>query len=97
METTTNALSGAIAGLLSRLLIAPLDILKIRMQLNISSRPSYSSPSTSYSFLANHILRNEGLKTFWKVTTNHTPNREMLLQQSYTSHMALSSSPLSII
>ncbi|KAF2150259.1 mitochondrial carrier [Myriangium duriaei CBS 260.36] len=60
--------AGAVAGLVSRFFIAPLDVLKIRLQISHSlsdplSRPRYSS-STLRTF--SNIIRHEGFTALWK-------------------------------
>lgn len=68
------ALAGAIAGLVSRFCIAPLDVLKIRLQLQYHSlaEPLYrraglnSNSPAGVVAVAREILRNEGLTAFWK-------------------------------
>ncbi|EKG11895.1 Mitochondrial carrier protein [Macrophomina phaseolina MS6] len=66
--------SGAIAGLVSRFVIAPLDVIKIRLQLQIHS---LSDPLSHHSARGGpiykgtlgtlkHILREEGLTGLWK-------------------------------
>lgn len=66
--------AGAVAGLVSRFCIAPLDVLKIRLQLQYHSltdplsAPSPGRPRTASGVLqvARDILRNEGITGFWK-------------------------------
>ncbi|KAI9892659.1 MAG: mitochondrial thiamine pyrophosphate transporter [Vezdaea aestivalis] len=55
------ALAGAAAGLVSRFTIAPLDVLKIRLQLSPHSTSSSSLVST-----LNTLLRTEGFTALWK-------------------------------
>ncbi|KAI9834593.1 MAG: mitochondrial thiamine pyrophosphate transporter [Sarea resinae] len=62
--------AGAIAGLISRFCIAPLDVLKIRLQLQIHSLRSPHSPHrrihlSTLSTLRT-ILREEGIRGLWK-------------------------------
>ncbi|KAM3432999.1 hypothetical protein MY4824_006259 [Beauveria thailandica] len=70
--------AGAIAGLVSRFIIAPLDVIKIRLQLQprqFSPRLAAGSPATlapaqntyqgTFATLR-HILRHEGVTAFWK-------------------------------
>lgn len=64
---------GMIAGLLTRFVIEPFDLVKIRMQLNESSVAS-TIPSTIRT-----VYRNEGLLAFWKGNVFGT-----LLYASYT-------------
>lgn len=68
---TQVLLAGALAGLLSRFVIAPLDVLKIRLQLQYHSLAdplSVSPPSRARGVLAvaRDILRHEGITGFWK-------------------------------
>ena len=71
---TQVILSGAVAGLVSRFCIAPLDVLKIRLQLSyhsLAESPSRSagirptSPSGIVA-VARDILKYEGITAFWK-------------------------------
>lgn len=55
--------AGAIAGLVSRFVIAPLDVIKIRLQLQHNTATS-SHRGTLATF--KHILRHEGITGFWK-------------------------------
>lgn len=70
---TQVLLAGAFAGLVSRFVIAPLDVLKIRLQLQYHSlaEPSLSTtqrPSRARGVIAvaRDILRHEGITGFWK-------------------------------
>ncbi|KAG8007023.1 Mitochondrial thiamine pyrophosphate carrier [Nibea albiflora] len=66
------ALAGSAAGMVTRALISPFDVLKIRFQLQIESVSS-SRPVGKYSGLfqaSRCIYSEEGLSAFWK---GHTP------------------------
>jgi solute carrier family 25 thiamine pyrophosphate transporter 19 len=71
---TQVILSGAVAGLVSRFCIAPLDVLKIRLQLQshsladpLSRSPGFRPVSPSgIVAVARDIFRNEGITAFWK-------------------------------
>ncbi|GAO14399.1 hypothetical protein UVI_02055220 [Ustilaginoidea virens] len=64
--------AGAVAGLVSRFVIAPLDVIKIRLQLqpySLSDPPAPPSQGPAYRGAAatlKHILRHEGLTGLWK-------------------------------
>ncbi|KAL6720702.1 mitochondrial thiamine pyrophosphate transporter [Lecanora helva] len=62
--------AGAIAGLVSRFCIAPLDVLKIRLQLQIHSLsdPLDTVRKARYGAVVTftNILRDEGVTAFWK-------------------------------
>ncbi|PVH93231.1 mitochondrial deoxynucleotide carrier [Periconia macrospinosa] len=67
------AVAGAIAGLVSRFVIAPLDVIKIRLQLQIHSLSDPLSHSSINGPVykgtlgtLKHILREEGLTGLWK-------------------------------
>lgn len=64
LNSWQNALSGSIAGLLTRSIIAPLDLVKIRQQLESAAgiKGKYSNLFKSIS----SILREEGISGFWK-------------------------------
>lgn len=61
-DVISRTLSGAVAGLLSRIVSAPLDVLKIRFQLQDSGRPKY----TSVSQAVRNIIKEEGFRGLWK-------------------------------
>ncbi|KAI5283353.1 mitochondrial thiamine pyrophosphate transporter [Ascosphaera aggregata] len=66
-----TAFAGAMAGLISRLVIAPLDIVKIRLQLQIHpfAEPQSASAAKTYNgvfSIIRTIIRDEGLTGFWK-------------------------------
>lgn len=63
-----SILCGGIAGLVSRFVIAPLDVVKIRLQLQVgdfssagNARPGTVTLRTMYS-----IAKNEGIRSLWK-------------------------------
>ncbi|XP_062071470.1 MIF4G domain-containing protein isoform X4 [Lepus europaeus] len=62
------AVAGSVSGLVTRALISPLDVIKIRFQLQIE-RLSRRDPSAKYHGIlqaARQILRDEGPTAFWK-------------------------------
>ncbi|KAF2460018.1 mitochondrial carrier domain-containing protein [Lineolata rhizophorae] len=71
---TQVAAAGAIAGLVSRFVIAPLDVIKIRLQLQthslsdpLSVASAQGGPIYKGTFgTLKHILRDEGITAFWK-------------------------------
>ncbi|XP_053517365.1 uncharacterized protein LOC119058679 isoform X2 [Artibeus jamaicensis] len=66
------AVAGSVSGLVTRVLISPLDVIKIRFQLQIE-RLSHSDPSAKYHGIlqaGRQILQEEGLTAFWK---GHVP------------------------
>jgi solute carrier family 25 thiamine pyrophosphate transporter 19 len=72
MTTTSveQAISGAIAGVCSRLVIAPLDVVKIRFQLQ-SERVSLlvHNPQQKYQSIFQSIrliIKEEGIRGLWK-------------------------------
>jgi solute carrier family 25 thiamine pyrophosphate transporter 19 len=65
--------AGAIAGLISRFCIAPLDVVKIRLQLQyhsltdpLAAAAPPSRKPLGVSQVARDILRHEGIRGFWK-------------------------------
>uniref|UniRef100_UPI00398F08B1 mitochondrial thiamine pyrophosphate carrier isoform X1 n=2 Tax=Pristiophorus japonicus TaxID=55135 RepID=UPI00398F08B1 len=79
-STAQVAAAGSVAGLLTRVLINPLDVLKIRFQLQIE-RLSLFEPLAKYHGMlqaTSRIFREEGLRAFWK---GHIPAQ--LLSISY--------------
>lgn len=75
-ETKKNVLFGAIAGVSSRIVISPLDIIKIRIQVDFKNLPKYSSISSTLL----SILREEGVLAFWKGNS-----AALLLYASYSA------------
>ncbi|XP_078081387.1 mitochondrial thiamine pyrophosphate carrier [Mustelus asterias] len=74
------AAAGSMSGFLTRVLINPLDVIKIRFQLQIE-RLSLSEPAAKYHGIAQAtktIFQEEGLQAFWK---GHIPAQ--LLSISY--------------
>ncbi|KAK7940288.1 hypothetical protein WMY93_003614 [Mugilogobius chulae] len=68
LSSEEAALAGSAAGMVTRALISPFDVIKIRFQLQIE-RVSSRKPEGKYSgiFQASHcIYREEGLSAFWK-------------------------------
>ena len=68
---TQVLLAGGIAGLVSRFVIAPLDVLKIRLQLQYHSLTDplsahQHSHARGVLAVARNILRHEGITGFWK-------------------------------
>ncbi|KAH6660058.1 mitochondrial thiamine pyrophosphate carrier 1 [Truncatella angustata] len=62
-------IAGATAGLISRFVIAPLDVVKIRLQLQSHSLSDPTSGAPVYKgalSTARHILQNEGITGLWK-------------------------------
>lgn len=62
------AVAGSVSGLITRALISPLDVIKIRFQLQIE-RLSPSDPSAKYHGIlqaARQMLQEEGPTAFWK-------------------------------
>lgn len=64
VSTTEDLLCGAVAGGTARMVVSPLDVLKIRFQVqsDVQSRFQY----TSLSSATRSILRHEGISGFWK-------------------------------
>ncbi|ODV63226.1 thiamine transporter TPC1 [Ascoidea rubescens DSM 1968] len=66
-----SAIAGSISGLITRALISPIDVLKIRLQLaNFNSTPKhkvniYQNGKILWS-LTLEIYKKEGIKSFWK-------------------------------
>ncbi|XP_032900282.1 mitochondrial thiamine pyrophosphate carrier [Amblyraja radiata] len=80
LSSSKAAVAGSAAGLFTRVFINPLDVLKIRFQLQIE-RFSLLEPRAKYLGIAqatNRIFREEGLRAFWK---GHVPAQ--LLSISY--------------
>ncbi|XP_068387308.1 mitochondrial thiamine pyrophosphate carrier isoform X5 [Eschrichtius robustus] len=62
------AVAGSVSGLVTRMLISPLDVIKIRFQLQIE-RLSRSDPNAKYHGIlqaGRQILQEEGPTAFWK-------------------------------
>jgi len=58
-----QSLCGALAGGICRLIVAPLDVIKIRLQIQSESKNAYYR---GICHAANRILREEGIGAFWR-------------------------------
>ena len=65
---SSGAVAGLVAGGVSRVLTAPLDVIKIRFQLQQSINPVYTSTVLAFA----SIIRNEGILSLWKGNLNAT-------------------------
>ncbi|XP_043570215.1 mitochondrial thiamine pyrophosphate carrier isoform X2 [Chiloscyllium plagiosum] len=74
------AVAGSLSGFLTRVLINPLDVIKIRFQLQIEKLSLFEPGAKYHGILqaTNTIFREEGLQSFWK---GHIPAQ--LLSISY--------------
>ncbi|XP_062495826.1 mitochondrial thiamine pyrophosphate carrier [Pezoporus occidentalis] len=72
VSTAEAAAAGSASGFVTRLLISPLDVIKIRFQLQIEQLSSKNPGAKYHSILqaARRIFREEGLVAFWK---GHVP------------------------
>eukprot|EP00455_Lapot_gusevi_P042954 TRINITY_DN5169_c0_g1_i4.p1 TRINITY_DN5169_c0_g1~~TRINITY_DN5169_c0_g1_i4.p1 ORF type:complete len:316 (+),score=27.65 TRINITY_DN5169_c0_g1_i4:79-1026(+) len=61
-----NALCGAISGACSRFCVAPLDLAKIRLQIQVSGSSQQSLQYTSMSQMFRTVVRDEGFSSLWK-------------------------------
>ncbi|KAK3670574.1 mitochondrial thiamine pyrophosphate transporter [Recurvomyces mirabilis] len=87
---TQVLLAGACAGLISRFCIAPLDVLKIRLQLQYHSLADPLSgpvrrPPSGVLRLARDIFRHEGITGFWK---GNIPAEGLYLSYGATQFLA---------
>ncbi|KAJ1969883.1 mitochondrial thiamine pyrophosphate transporter, partial [Dimargaris xerosporica] len=73
LSPAQHALCGGVAGVVSRFVIAPLDVFKIHLQLQTTPQirpwkrqpPCHGVPSGMWAFMV-HTLRHEGVKGLWK-------------------------------
>lgn len=75
-------IAGAVSGFLTRALCQPLDVLKIRFQLQVE--PIARSPNSKYQSVTQAtktIYREEGLKGFWK---GHVPAQYLSITYGLT-------------
>jgi hypothetical protein len=61
-DLLSQTLSGGMAGFVSRMVTAPLDVVKIRFQLQDSTNPKY----TSISHAVRNIMKEESITGLWK-------------------------------
>ena len=66
-KTADDLIAGAIAGAFSRTMIAPLDVIKIRFQIQSDTGGAYRYGSVWSAFRT--IYRHEGITAFWKGNT----------------------------
>ncbi|XP_042689047.1 mitochondrial thiamine pyrophosphate carrier isoform X2 [Centrocercus urophasianus] len=68
VSTVEAAAAGSASGFVTRVLISPLDVIKIRFQLQIE-RLSFKTPGAKYHGIlqaARRIFQEEGILAFWK-------------------------------
>ncbi|NXE38644.1 TPC protein, partial [Ptilorrhoa leucosticta] len=72
VSTVEAAAAGSASGLVTRVLVSPLDVLKIRFQLQIEQLSSRNPAAKYHGILqaVQRIFREEGLTAFWK---GHVP------------------------
>ncbi|XP_054134614.1 mitochondrial thiamine pyrophosphate carrier [Melozone crissalis] len=72
VSTAEAAVAGSASGLVTRVLVSPLDVLKIRFQLQIEQLSSRNPTAKYHGMLqaVQRIFREEGLTAFWK---GHVP------------------------
>ncbi|XP_038012810.1 mitochondrial thiamine pyrophosphate carrier isoform X3 [Motacilla alba alba] len=72
VSTVEAAAAGSASGLVTRILVSPLDVLKIRFQLQIEQLSSRNPAAKYHGILqaVQRIFREEGLTAFWK---GHVP------------------------
>lgn len=70
MSPFDNALAGAITGTLSRAVCQPLDVMKIRLQLQAEERSNAKYRSLRHTIVS--IFKEEGLTAYWK---GHVPGQ----------------------
>ncbi|XP_030818196.1 mitochondrial thiamine pyrophosphate carrier isoform X3 [Camarhynchus parvulus] len=72
VSTAEAAAAGSASGLVTRVLVSPLDVLKIRFQLQIEQLSSRNPTAKYHGILqaVQRIFREEGLTAFWK---GHVP------------------------
>lgn len=61
-KSSDDAIAGAFAGLVSRLITAPLDVLKIRFQLQFGVDKKYTSTLQAFK----RVVQEEGIMSLWK-------------------------------
>uniref|UniRef100_A0A8C5U1H7 Solute carrier family 25 member 19 n=1 Tax=Malurus cyaneus samueli TaxID=2593467 RepID=A0A8C5U1H7_9PASS len=72
VSTAEAAAAGSASGLVTRVLVSPLDVLKIRFQLQIEQLSSRNPTAKYHGILqaVQRIFREEGMTAFWK---GHVP------------------------
>lgn len=61
-KSSDDAIAGAFAGLISRLITAPLDVLKIRFQLQFGAEKKYTNMLQAFRT----VVQEEGILSLWK-------------------------------
>lgn len=64
LSPTQDLLCGALAGITARMVVAPLDVVKIRFQVQSETQGRYSYSSIRRALQS--IIRNEGVMALWK-------------------------------
>ncbi|XP_076451957.1 mitochondrial thiamine pyrophosphate carrier-like [Babylonia areolata] len=86
LSQTEYAIAGAVSGSITRAICQPLDVLKIRFQLQIE--PIAKGPNSKYSGLfqaTGSILREEGWQAFWK---GHVPAQMLSIVYGMAQYMS---------
>ncbi|KAK2536863.1 mitochondrial thiamine pyrophosphate carrier isoform X1 [Columba livia] len=90
VSTVEAAVAGSASGLVTRVLISPLDVIKIRFQLQIEQLSS-KTPGAKYhgiSQAVQRIFQEEGLGAFWK---GHVPAQLLSVGYGAVQFMAFES------
>jgi solute carrier family 25 thiamine pyrophosphate transporter 19 len=65
ISRTESIICGGMAGLVSRFVISPLDVIKIRLQLGVNTGHSVAPGKMLWTTVTS-LYRNEGIRVFWK-------------------------------
>ncbi|XP_053850780.1 mitochondrial thiamine pyrophosphate carrier isoform X3 [Vidua macroura] len=90
VSTVEAAAAGSASGLVTRVLVSPLDVLKIRFQLQIEQLSSRNPTAKYHGILqaVQRIFREEGLTAFWK---GHVPAQFLSIGFGAVQFMAFES------
>lgn len=86
LSQTEIAFAGAFSGFGTRLIAQPLDVLKIRLQLQVEP-VSFNNNNSKYKSLyqtCNCILKEEGIHAFWK---GHVPAQVLSVMYGFVQFL----------